>query len=62
MEELMAKGWQFEFFQNKLDSYTCIASKGKVEISCDGFQWWPLICDIVAKCSGDVHPGLARSA
>ena len=50
MEELMARGWRFEFFGNKLDSYTCIARKGKTEVVCDNFHWWALVCDIVAKC------------
>ena len=52
----MAKGWRFEFYQNKLDSYTCVARKGEVEIICDNFQWWPLICDIVAACDNMETP------
>lgn len=56
MEKLMAKGWRFEFYQNKLDSYTCVARKGEVEIICDNFQWWPLICDIVAACDNMETP------
>jgi hypothetical protein len=50
MEELMHTGWRFEFFLNKLETYTCIARKGDIEVSCDGFQWWNLICDIVEEC------------
>lgn len=53
MEKLMSQGWRFELFQNKLDSYTCIARKGEIEISCDNFNWWSLINDIVAEC--DTH-------
>jgi hypothetical protein len=50
MEELMATGWKFEFFQNKLDTYTCVATKGETEVTCDNFHWWALVCDIVAEC------------
>ncbi len=46
----MTKGWTFKFFQNNLDTYTCVAKKGEIEIVCDNFGWWPLICDIVAEC------------
>ena len=50
MEHLLTNGWHFEFFQNQLDSYTCVATKGKTEVCCDNFKWWSLICDIVKKC------------
>ena len=51
MEELMTKGWRFEFFQNQLDTFSCVAKKGEHEIIiCDNFHWWALITDIVAKC------------
>ena len=50
MEELMTKGWRFEFFQNQLDTFSCVATKGKIEVTCDHFHWWALITDIVAKC------------
>ena len=46
----MTNGWRFEFFWNELDSYTCIARKGKTEITCDNFHWWGVVCDIVAAC------------
>lgn len=49
MEYLMSLGWRFEFFQNKLDSYTAIARKGNEEIIIDNFHLWPLQVDIVAK-------------
>ena len=50
MEKLMSQGWRFELFQNKLDTYSCIARKGDQEIAMDNFRWWPLINDIVAAC------------
>lgn len=49
MKELMLKGWRFELFQNGLGSFTAIATKDDVEIVTDEFEWWPLICAIVAK-------------
>ncbi len=52
MEELMFRGWQFELYKNKLDTYTAIAGK-KIDgilktITVDEFSWWPLIVAIVA--------------
>jgi hypothetical protein len=50
MKELMSTGWSFKFFGNKLDTCTCIAKKGNFKITCDNFEWWALVNDIVAKC------------
>ena len=50
MEKLMHQGWKFEFYSNKLDTYTCCAKKGTTKIVRDNFNWWPLVCDIVAEC------------
>jgi len=49
MEYLMSLGWRFEFFQNKLGSYTAIAKKNGKEIITDDFELWPLQVAIVAK-------------
>jgi len=49
IEELMQNGWRFEFFANKLGSYTVIARKDDVEIVVDAFGWWPAVTAIVSK-------------
>lgn len=49
MEYLMSLGWRFEFFQNRLGSYTAIATRFSKEIVTDEFSVWPLQVAIVAK-------------
>ena len=51
MNELMQKGWSFEFYANQLDTITCAARKGEVELLEDRLQgkFYRLIDAIVAK-------------
>jgi len=50
MEELMRLGWKFEFHGNQLETFSCTARKGEVELSAEAFDWWPLVVDIVGQC------------
>ena len=49
MNDLMQKGWHFEFYANQLDTITCAARKGDVELLTDHKSLFPLMDMIVAK-------------
>jgi len=49
MNDLMQKGWHFEFYANQLDTINCEARKDGKKLYADHKSLFPLMDAIVAK-------------